>query len=85
MAGRAQQVAAVEEDARVDVPRQAEEAVAARRRHDVGVEDAGEVVVARDAGVRAPARSSGSSASSAVSSGSQVLPSWQRSGSASPA
>ena len=54
MAGGTQQVGAVEEHAGVDVPRQAEQAIAARRGHDVGVEDAGEIVVARDAGVRHP-------------------------------
>ena len=51
MTGGAQQVGAIKEQARVDVPRDAEQPVAAvGRRHHVGVEDAGEVVVARDAG-----------------------------------
>ena len=55
MTGGAQQVAAIEEQARVDVPRQAEQAAGAiDRRHDIGVEDAGEVVVARDAGAGHP-------------------------------
>ena len=55
MTGGAQQVAAIEEQARVDVPRHAEKpAGTIGRRHDIGVEDAGEVVVARDAGGRQP-------------------------------
>jgi hypothetical protein len=48
--GGPQQVAAIEEQAGVDVPGQAVQAVAAGCGHDVGVEDAGEVVTAIDAG-----------------------------------
>ena len=55
MTGGAQQVAAIEEQARVDVPRHAEKpAGTIGGRHEVGVEDAGEVIVARDAGAGHP-------------------------------